>query len=313
MNTMTTHKLETQPDVAVRDATVTMHDGQSFFDALRELDVVSFELGMQMDGALPGLSTANSEAPFSATDEASATRLKLRLDAENIHVCALLLGTDFSAPNAHEHVAWAVQAVRVAQHLGASTVRIDPLTANSALTMPQIRDNLVRCVGRVLEQSEDSPVELGIENHGAIGNDVEFLDGIFERVHNPRLGMTLDTGNFYWSGLPLQQVYNIIEHLAPRTKHTHIKNIAYPLEMRETSRPTGYEYERYVTPLDEGDIDIARVVRTLRTAGYTRPLCIENEALFKYPLENRQGVVRREVALLRAADQAQDLAKQAEQ
>jgi sugar phosphate isomerase/epimerase len=302
---MTTQLQQAHPnvlDVAVRDATVTVRDGQSFFDALREIDVISFELGLRMDCTLLQPLAVQGEASFSVVDEASTARLKARVDSENIHVCALLLGTDFSAPNVEEHITWAVHAVRIAEQLGTPTVRLDPLTGNSTLPRSQICDNFVRCVERVLEATEDSSVDLGIENHGAVGNDVEFLDGIFERVHSPRLGMTIDTGNFYWSGLPLQDVYGVIEHLAPRAKHTHIKNIAYPMELRESSRPTGYEYERYVAPLYEGDLDIPHMVRTLRAAGYTHPLCIENEALFKYPPEERQEVVRREVALLRRAN-----------
>ena len=35
----------------------------------------------------------------------------------------------------------------------------------------------------------------------------------------------MDTGNFYWRGYPLSEVYGILEVLAPFAKHTHLKGI----------------------------------------------------------------------------------------
>lgn len=296
---MTAQEQSAVHQVAVRDAMIPVVSGQTFFEALRELGIASFELGLNPNCNPLTIQNEDSAEPFSLADETNTARFQARLEKEGASVCAVLLGTDFSGPNAQEHVQWAVRAVHAAQQLGAPAVRLDPLTSNRDLSMPQIRDNFVRCVGQVLEQTADSGVDLGIENHGAVGNDPEFLDGIFERVDDPRLGMTLDTGNFYWSGLPLQELYGVIEHFAPRAKHTHIKSIAYPAEMREARRAIGFEYGRYCAPIDAGDLDIARIVRTLRDAGYTRPLCIENESLSKFPEEERAAVLKREIALLR--------------
>ena len=57
-----------------------------------------------------------------------------------------------------------------------------------------------------VERTSRRKVDLAIENHGAQGNDPAFLDGVFQKVRSPRLGMTLDVGNFYWSGKPLSEV-----------------------------------------------------------------------------------------------------------
>lgn len=299
---MTAQEQPAGRNVAVRDAMIPVASGQTFFDAVRGLGIDTFELSLNPDCGLLSISNEDGAAPFSVINEASTAQLKARLDETGVSVCAVLLGTDFSGPNAEAHIQWAVRAVRAAQQLGAPAVRLDPLTANRELPMEQIRDNVVRYVRQVLEQTGDSGVDLGIENHGAVGNNPEFLDGIFEQVNNPRLGITLDTGNFYWSGLPLSELYSVIEHFAPRAKHTHIKSIAYPTEMRETQRQTGFEYGRYCAPIDRGDLDMTRIVRTLRQSGYSRALCIENEALSKFPAEERPEVLRGEIALLRVVD-----------
>ena len=107
----------------------------------------------------------------------------------------------------------------------------------------------------------------------------------------------MDTGNFYWRGYPLSEVYGILRILAPYTKHTHLKNIKYPEDQREITREAGWEYGTYVSPLDEGDIDHAKVLELLAEAGYDEDICIEDESLghCKTP-EERIAVLERDVA-----------------
>ena len=121
----------------------------------------------------------------------------------------------------------------------------------------------------------------GIENHGFQGNDPEFLTGLLLDVDSPRLGLTLDSATSTGEGWPLSRVYEIFEQFAPVVKHTHIKNIAYPPEIRETQREIGYEYGKYVSPIHQGDIDHTRYFAALRS-GYDRDLCLEDESLGKY-------------------------------
>jgi sugar phosphate isomerase/epimerase len=282
-------------EVTVRDAMVSVAPGQTFFEALRELEIAGFEMLVRIDGSLPGIVLEDGSAPFSLTDVAA---LKARLQDEGVHVCALLLGTDFGGENASEHSQWAIDAVRAAAELGAPAVRIDTATANPELSPVQMRDAFVRGIVPVLEATRDSGVDLGIENHGRISNDPEWLDATFAAVGDPRLGLTLDVGNLYWWGHPLSELYRLYEYLAPRARHTHIKSIAYPAEMRETRREIGYEYARYNSPVDEGDIDMSRVIGLLHKAGYQRTLCLENEGLGRVPFEERAEITRREARYL---------------
>ena len=120
---------------------------------------------------------------------------------------------------------------------------------------------------------------------------------MFAGVGSPRLGLTLDTGNFYWFGHPLSKVYQLYEMFAPRVFHTHIKSIGYPAEEREKQREVGWQYGKYHGPIYEGDIDFARVIAILKKAGYTNDLCIENESLGR--AKDAPAVLEKEVALLK--------------
>ena len=110
--------------------------------------------------------------------------------------------------------------------------------------------------------------------------------------------MTLDTGNFYWSGMPLTRVYEVLEQFAPYARHTHVKNIGYPPSERERERELGWRYADFVCPLEEGDIDLERVHRILQEAGYDAGLCIEDESLGRFAPSERREVLRRDVAYL---------------
>jgi len=155
-------------------------------------------------------------------------------------------------------------------------------------------------LGAALERTAGSPVTLGIENHGYQGNNLAFQLNVYKTVGSDRLGSTMDTGNFYWRGYPLSEVYGILNILAPYTKHTHVKNIKYPEDQREVMREGGWEYEKYVSPVYEGDIDHGQVVRILADAGYDGDICLEDESLHHFqPGAERIRVLEQDVAHLK--------------
>jgi sugar phosphate isomerase/epimerase len=287
--------------ISVRDHMVAQAgDGRPFFDALRELGVGAIELQIDPDFTTPHVRQADG-SPFSVRSAPDVAILRRTLNSEGVRISALLLMTDFSSDNADEQIRWASAAVKAARDLNVPAVRLDPLTRTKELRADQVRENFVRGVKQVLGQTADTGVDLGIENHGPFGNDPAFLDAVFSSADDSRLGMTLDTGNFYWWGVPLDELYSLIERYASRTKHTHIKNINYPTPLANTRRPIGLEYGKYCCPLDEGNIDLSRVVRTLRAAGYQRDFCIENESLNKYAADQRLEILRRDVTAITRA------------
>jgi sugar phosphate isomerase/epimerase len=283
--------------IAIRDQIVPLKSGQSLFDALRVLGVDAIEVLVDINCFVPYVRTGDGSA-LSVQDAASVAELRARLDAEHVRVAALLVATDFAGDHAEAHVAWAANVARAAAGLGAPAVRIDTWTAKQSLGPDQICQSFITRVRELLDRSVELNVDLGMENHGPFSNDEAFLDRVLEAVPNPRLGLTLDTGNFYWWGYPLDDVYRLIEKYAPRTKHTHIKNINYPPEMARQKREVGYEYKQYCCPLYDGNLDIRRVVSLLKVGGYRRDLCIEDESLFKFPEWDRLTILRNDVKAL---------------
>lgn len=197
-----------------------------------------------------------------------------------------------------QEVEWTRKLVKACVKLGVGVIRIDVVPRK---TKPEeFLPFAIKACKQLCEAAEGTPVRFGIENHGKITNDPEFLDKLFDGVGSSKLGLTLDFLNFYWFGHPLESLYSIYEKFAPRAYHTHCKSVRYPEDQRSVRRPMGWEYGKYSAPIYEGDIDYKRCAAILRKAGYAGDLCLENECVRKFPEKERPGVLKKEIALLRS-------------
>lgn len=276
--------------VSIRDDVLLSTGFEDIAQGLGFYGIHGVELAVNREHRVNALTSAGSDRYLYLNRDEDVARLGEQSRQTGVRITAFMLPNNFNADDIETELAWIVRVVQVAARLGVPAVRIDAIMKGERdLPLEQREEIFARGVKHVLSQTEGLPVDLGIENHGFQGNDPNFLDGLMAKVGSPRLGMTLDTGNFYWAGHPLSEVYRILEHLAPVTKHTHIKNIHYPAEIRETRRELGYEYGKYVSPITEGDIDHAKVVGYLKAAGYDRDICLEDESLGKYEIGARRA------------------------
>lgn len=285
--------------LSIRDDILHAAGYPSLAAGLKALDIPGIELFVRRDNTVPALSLDGSPR-LNLCDASQLAELKGQLSSTAARVSALCMDNDFNAPDRQGEIDWVVRTARAAASLGAPVVRIDAIMSGERhLPLEERQAIVAAAISDVLEATPDLDVDFGIENHGFQGNDPEFLLGLLERVDSTRLGLTLDSGNFYWRGWPLSRVYQIFEEFAPVVKHTHIKNIAYPAEIREVQREMGYEYGKYVSPIHEGDIDLARYIQILRAAGYERDICLEDESLGRYATEARQANLKAAVDYFR--------------
>ena len=242
---------------------------------------------------MPAIAPTEGKERLNLTDMDDLAALKAQAETNNVRIAALCMGNNFNADDKEFEIDWAVRTVKAAAALDVPVIRIDSAMSGERHLPLEERQRLVaEALKRILADTQESEIDLGIENHGNQGNDPDFLEGLLALVDSARLGLTLDSGNFYWRGWPLSKIYEIFDQFAPVVKHTHIKNIAYPKEIQETQREIGYEYGKYVSPIHEGDIDHSRYFQLLRDAGYDRDLCLEDESLGRYSEEERKANLR---------------------
>ena len=264
----------------------------------RGFDGVELEVGR--DNSVFAIQPTAGKERFKLDTPIGVEDFRKHLDSTGKCVTALLMSNNFGSDDFDGEVNWTIKAVEAASALGIPAVRLDAIM-HGEQDQPLERNVQVfaDAMMRVLDATPDAKVDMGVENHGYQGNMPEFLDSLLGKVGSPRLGLTIDTGNFYWRGHPLSRVYEIIERFAPHCKHTHAKNIKYPPNKREIERAMGWEYGKYVSTLYDGDIDHRRVVEILEAAGYYRDLCLEDESLGKYTPEQRRTVLTKDADFFR--------------
>ncbi len=287
--------------LSIRDDVVFAAGYTTLAEGMRDLDIPGIELFVKRDDTVSAIAPAEGKDRLNLTDPDDLAALKAQAETHGVRIAALCMGNNFNAEDRQFEIDWAVRTVRAAAALDAPVVRIDAVMSGERHLPLEERQRLVaEAVKTILAETESTEIDLGIENHGSQGNDPDFLEGLLALVDSSRLGLTLDSGNFYWRGWPLSKIYAIFAQFAPVVKHTHIKNIAYPPEIRETQREIGYEYGKYVSPIHEGDIDHTRYFKLLREAGYDRDLCLEDESLGRYPVEERKANLRAAANFFRA-------------
>jgi sugar phosphate isomerase/epimerase len=281
--------------LACRDPHLKLTGRPDCWSALKSLGAEGVEATIDERLALPVL--FHPERKYSADSPAAIEQLAADAKAAGCRITALCMYNRFEERPELE-LEWGTKVAKAAQALGVKAIRIDVVPHK--LQGNEFLDFSAGVLKKLLAATESTGVGFGIENHGGTTNDPEFLQRLFDRVGSSRLGLTLDTGNFYWYGHPLSKVYAICETFASRVFHTHCKSIKYPADQREKRRPMGWEYGKYTCPIDEGDVDYRRVASILRKAGYSNDLCVEDESLSHFPEAERPAVLAREIRHLQS-------------
>lgn len=283
-------------NISVRDQ-ILLEAYPTINEGLKNLNLHHVELMLHKDFSICDLFSLNL---INLSNDNERRGYKALLDEENIIVDAILTDYDLSIHPIEASIQWFKDVVFIANHLGAKVIRVDShLSQEFNYTFAQKVALFTHVFTEVLSQTQDYPVSFGVENHGKEGNNPVFLLTLINEIAHPNFGITLDFANFYWRGYPLSEVMALLKLFAPYTKHTHIKNICYPESVRELIRETGWEYETYVCPLHEGDIDIEMALIELKKQKYNGGLCIEDESLGHFPsIEQKQDVLRQDVEYL---------------
>lgn len=269
----------------------------TLLEGLEELEMEAVEIQVHRDMSVlllePDSDTGETHTKLDSMD--AIKTFADHLATHGIRASAFMLSNDFNQPDRDTEVKWVIDVVNAAAELAIPAVRIDAIMSGERdIPLNERVSIFSECMKNVINNTDYHIVQLGIENHGLQGNDPEFLEMVLDSVGSPRLGLTLDTGNFYWAGHPLDRVYEIIQRFAERVVHTHAKNIAYPEELQQVQRETGYKYGEYVCPLPDGDIDHFKVCRILKRAGYAGDLCLEDESLGRFPKDEWRHILKRD-------------------
>jgi sugar phosphate isomerase/epimerase len=280
--------------VTCRDAMLRQTGAKDCWSALLAIGAEGVEAVVNEELALPGL--FHPDVKYTAATPAGLERLTADAKTAGQRITALCMNNRFEQ-RPDEEIVWCRKVAAAAKTLGVPAIRVDVVPQK--LARDEFLKSAIETLRKVMAETEPTGVRFAIENHGNTTNDPDFLTALFDGVGSQRLGLTLDTGNFYWFGHPLSKLYGLYEKFAPRAFHTHCKSIRYPEADRERQRPMGYKYGEYHGPIYDGDVDFRRVIGILQKAGYDNDLCIENESLGKKPPEEAVKILAKEIEMLK--------------
>ncbi len=282
-------------NVGIRDD-ILLECFPSIQEGLSFLNINQLELHLDNDFQIYSL---NTNEKISLLQEDLLYSFKKDLQEQNILTPALLTEFDVSMHKIEQSIDWFKKAVNIAQELDAKVIRVDSFLQQEHLyTFGKRLELFADIFLELLAEIGDTPIQFGIENHGKEGNNPIFLLSTIKNINDPRFGLTLDFGNFYWRGYPLSETEAILKLLAPYAKHTHIKNIAYPKTAQEIYRETGWEYDTYVSPIFKGDINIEAVISELKNNNYNGILCIEDESLRHFDPDQKKEILKQDVEFI---------------
>jgi sugar phosphate isomerase/epimerase len=280
--------------LACRDAHLKASGQPDCWAAMKELGLQGVEVSVTDDLLCPGL--YHAERKYSLATDDGVKLVRDDFAAHGMVITSFCMGNRLDE-RLEQEVTWMRNLLKAAGALKVNAIRIDVVPRKAPAD--QFLGVAVKACKQLCELADGAGVRLGIENHGRVTNDPQFLEKLFDGVGSAGLGLTLDAMNFYWFGHPLNDVYGICERFAARVVHTHCKNLRYPDDKKNERRPIGFEYEKHAAPVYDGDIDFRRVVQILRKANYQGDLCLENECLRKFPADQHLTVLKKELALLK--------------
>jgi sugar phosphate isomerase/epimerase len=280
--------------VGCRDLHLQVAGKPDSWSCMKALGAECIEVNVELDLSCAHLFHPQHKYTL-ATPEGIAT-LKDDLAASGCRISAFMMANHLDE-RLEKEVESARRLAQAAQQLGVGVIRIDVVPRK--LEGDKFLPFAVEACKQLCAAAGGTSVRYGVENHGKITNNPEFLEKLFAGVGSDKLGLTLDCANLYWWGHPLKELYPVYQKFAPRVVHTHCKSICYPADQKNVKRAIGWEYAKYNCPIYAGDLDFKRIVGILRKANYRGDLCVEDESLGKFPESERAEVMRKEIAFLK--------------
>jgi L-ribulose-5-phosphate 3-epimerase len=214
-------------------------------------------------------------------DQADAQRVQQILSEAGIVATSLGGYCDFAQldDNALEaQIAGFVTYCERAARLGIPVVRAFAGDAKEGLSLRDVEARITEAFGDVIRRVQGLGVIVGIENHGRLANNGMFLRRVIETVASPKLGMTVDTGNFYDVGYTPEQIDRFIQLLAPYIVNVHVKDVTYQ------------EGGIALVPAGRGMVNLPRLFALLQGVGYEGAIVSEYEGEAAYDVSTRESV-----------------------
>jgi sugar phosphate isomerase/epimerase len=216
---------------------------------------------------------------------AELKQLRQTFDENDVFAVAVGVGNDFchrlGSTEFDREMEELKQRVEAAHILGTKMLRLEGGQPKENMPEANQWEAIREGVEKALKIARAEDVHLAIDNHGQITNNGQRLAQLIDyfQEHDKRVGACIDPSNFRWYGHSVEHSEALMELLAPRALHVHLKN---------GDGRSGKMADYTATALDEGELDIAGFIKRLVDTGYSGAWCLEYEG----PPPTDDGVAR---------------------
>jgi sugar phosphate isomerase/epimerase/catechol 2,3-dioxygenase-like lactoylglutathione lyase family enzyme len=217
-------------------------------------------------------------------DAAGIDRVRTLVQRAGLGMVAVGCPSDLVQPTAEgmaAQVALIERHVALAEALGAQAVGLKAGNPPEGMDADEAQRLIVEALKLAAPYAHARNIFLALENGGTVTNDHRRLVEIVRDAHDLYVRALLDVGNFLRFGYSAEEVVRVVEEVAPLSAHIHLKD------------GRGHRGDFRDTPLGQGELDMGRILRAIRVAGYLHPLCVQYEG------PDQPGVYRHNVAWTR--------------
>lgn len=181
--------------------------------------------------------------------------VKRMIEEAGLQIPCLTAYTKFYQPNLTgvlQQTEELLEMIRLAEFLGAKTVRTFMGPVPEGMTEQQAMDQARKGFNAAAQKMGDSPVKVVIETHDSVKNGkilAQLLNGV-----SPKIGVLLDIIHPWDTGESIEETWEL---LGDRIYHVHIKDIT------ET-----YPGGRIYSPIGAGRIPVKHIMTFLMEQGY---------------------------------------------
>ena len=243
------------------------------FEAIRAMGFDYADLTDSHDGAILG-----NEFGFTAAAslDGHPSRVRDMVEKHKLSLTAVCAHANLLDPTSPDTYGTGqiIKAIRLARDLGVKqviTTEGDPGTAFGENLSPEERIfSIAEKLYWPVQWAEELGVELLLEPHGVVTDNVEATAELLERLGHPEtVGLNLDTGNLWLGG---GDNFEYIERFASRIKHVHWKDLGPEFE---ELRGKQFGCGMGMIPLGDGVIGLPEIAAELKRIGFDGPTTLE--------------------------------------
>lgn len=219
---------------------------------------------------------------FYSDPEREREELKAALAEHGLPCGVFSVAQNFAKPTAEERkeqLQKILFGIDEAVFFGAGVVRVFAGDVSGDLAFEDARGWIIDGLSDAANAARDRGVKLALENHGKLagrGDQVRgIIDAVRDRTGHDALGANPDTGNFLLVG---QESHDAIQQVADYANMVHFKDFR-----RAPADHEGWAFEaldgsKFLgTVIGEGDVDLAKCLAALKTAGFAGWVNLEYE------------------------------------